>query len=231
MIKNRRNSFANFLFIKFSLIFVFSMVSFSCAFRDPVIISVDNRIVYDYENEKDSPVQKLSVFLKMDYDVRRIENIQLVNNETGFRWIISSPELIQNDNDEYAGYTYLCSSNQDDGLLPEGTYTVYFLDSSGKDAFSTFNLNYDKKNSKLSYPELLKKVEFNRNEITVAVYSADSILEYYGEINYKNSELEDFDFTEYVKMTFQDSAYYRLFYKKDNVIYIMPQVQIEHNVQ
>ena len=145
------------LILKITVLFC-AFCFFSCANNSPEISSVEAKIVYDFESEDAKPVQKLSFFLNMNSDVRRVENINVYNEETGYRWIINNPQLIQNEGSrQYAGYTYLTAAVADNGLMPQGKYTVFYLDSCGKDSFGFFNVEYDRDDAKLTAKKLLEK--------------------------------------------------------------------------
>lgn len=214
------------LIVKITVLFC-AFCFFSCANNAPEISSVEAKIVYDFESEDAKPVQKLSFFLNMNSDVRRVENINVYNEETGYRWIINNPQLIQNEGSrQYAGYTYLTAAVADNGLMPQGKYTVFYLDSCGKDSFGFFNVEYDRDDAKLTAKKLLEKKNFGRSSVMIAVYSKESDLLFFDAPFARLGESEDLAYKEEVEKNFPEAAYYRIFYKSENIIYIMPKIEV-----
>lgn len=229
--KKITGTFLKNLIVKTGVV-LFSALYFSCSNSAPVITSVEAKIVYDYESEKVRPVQKLSFFLSMDSDVRRVEYINVYNEDTGYRWIINSPNIIQTEGDrQYAGYTHLTAAVADNALVPQGNYTVYYIDSCGNEAVNFFKVEYDKDDAKLTSEKLLEKKSFDKNDIMLAVYSMDSNLLFYDTPYVRFGERNSVDFKEDVKINIPDAAYYRIFYKENNIIYIMPRVDVTDQVE
>lgn len=197
---------------------------FSCSNSAPVVTQVNAKVVYDFENEKDKPIQKLSLFLEMKSEVRRIDQIHIYHKETGYRWIINNPVIFETGSSQFAGYT----NCQIAGVLndiPNGEYQVCYYDAQGRETFSSFNINEN--TNKTSELKKIKPV-FSDSEVKllIAIYDEDSKLLFY---SIPNEEFE----VDKINQTFNSerifkfnkkASYFRLFYETEDRVYIMPKV-------
>ncbi len=199
---------------------------FSCSNTAPGIITTDCKLVFDYEDEKSFPVQKLNVCLKMDSDVRRVENINIYHSKSELRWVVLNPVITQADNYYYAGYTNLQSVPQMAETIPDGEYTVCFMDSAGREGYSKFDIQYDREFASMKLSQFLDDLKSHEPKIYVGIYSHDGTLLYYGVSrkewnvtrNYENiNELMIFS-------QYKEAEMFRVFYHLDNNVFIMPKV-------
>ena len=79
------NFFLKANFIVNLLIFGISINLVSCSNTAPAIVNCEAKVVFDFENEKDTPKQKMNLFLKMTSDVRRTETINVNHNSSGLK--------------------------------------------------------------------------------------------------------------------------------------------------
>lgn len=203
---------------------IFVSIFFSCANTAPDISSINAKVVYDFENDKDKPVQKLTIFLEMKSEIRRIEQINIYHKKTGYRWIIKDPLLFETNSKQFAGYT----NCQVAGILndiPEGEYQVCYLDSQGRETFNTFLISKNEYSTK----NLLKfKKDFSPEDykLMLAVYDEESKLISYSvpeakfEISKENMTYNG----DSIFKTYSKASFFRLIYEGSEKIFIMPKV-------
>ncbi|MBQ0162335.1 MAG: hypothetical protein KBS84_04125 [Treponema sp.] len=199
-------------------------IFFSCSNTAPEISKVNAKVVYDFENEKDKPVQKLSLFLEMKSEVRRIEQINVYHKDTGYRWVITNPAIFETGSNQFAGY----SNCQIAGFLndiPKGEYQVCYLDSQGRETYTQFEITKNE-NSISNLSKLKQYLGLENVQVWLACYDEDSKL-----LSYSNPDADfeinpasityngDKIFTKYKK-----AVYFRLMFEKDDKIYITPKV-------
>lgn len=230
LIKNIFFTFSQIKLNTFSFFFVFFILFFSltsCSDSLPNGHEVTSKIIFDYENTREKPICKLSFFIRMISDVRRIEYINLFHSESEQRWIIQYPMITKFNNDFYAGYTNCQASYQNENKIPEGQYSVLYIDSKGEQFFSSFNLNYSDYPTSLYSDEFRKKISSDSCSIYIGLYSQDDNLLYYDKPLKKWNISTDFSiYNEKEIFKFNSSAYYfRLFYEFKDAVYIMPKVE------
>lgn len=201
---------------------IFSVLFFSCSNTAPVVSNINAKVVYDYDNAKDKPVQKLSVCLEMKSEVRRIEQINIYHPDTGYRWIIKNPVIFENNSLQYAGYTN-CQIAGALNDIPEGEYQVCYYDAQGRETFTNFNITKNEK--EVSNLTKLKK-QITDLKVYIAIYDEDSKVLFYSVPN------EEFE-VDKINQTFNSerifkfnkkASYFRLFYETEDRVYIMPKV-------
>ncbi len=202
-----------FSFVSLSF-FVFCFALFSCAENSIAIASADSKIVFDFEDEKNS-AQRLSVFVRPSSNVRRIENIDVKfsdGNET-YSWKIENPILIQSGKESWAGYSHLeASANLK--KIPKGSYDFECVDAAGNSAEGNFFVDYDEN---LSGGFSAEKFSGERWSEGIAVYSEIGELLHFSK-NEKNYGDEKFF------QDIKDSKFLRHVYQAQNVICLGPKV-------
>lgn len=199
----------------------------SCSNTAPAIVNCEAKVVFDFENEKDTPKQKMNLFLKMTSDVRRTETINVNHNSSGLRWIVTNPMISQADNYYYAGYTNLQGVSQSGERLPKGEYSINFMDGEGREEFSSFNVLYDEKILKMKYPEFLSYISKENPQIFVGVYSKELNLIYYGKPRVEwniTKEMENINSSKLFSL-YNDATFFRVFFMIDNNIFVMPRIE------
>lgn len=208
-------------------IFILGILFIGCSNSAPNIISVDAKVVYDFETEASSPVQKLNVFLRMDSDVRRIDCMTVYHKETGYRWVIHNPLISQSDNIYYAGFTNLSGASQNGEALPQGEYSVFYIDASGRECYGEFSIKFDADPQELKATEVMKNYDSSTQFFHVGLYSDDAILIYYGapkkdwQISQNSLNLD----SKKLFAQYKDASFYRVFNYRDNNVFILPKVQ------
>lgn len=197
----------NFISIVF-LLFCFAL--FSCA-EDKVNASESQaNIVFDFEDEK-NPVQRMSVFLAVSSNVRRVENISVKCGE--YFWKIENPILFQSRENSWAGYMHL-SPPSNLAKFPRGEYSFECVDAAGNSAQGIFFVEYDENSLKeFSY----EKFSGGRWKERLAAYSETGDLLYFDEIK-KNQR------DEAILKNVRDSHFLRHIYQARNVICLGPKV-------
>lgn len=215
---------ANFLLcvIFFSIAFLFS----GCSDFAPSIEKAQVKLIYEYDSYEELPVQKMSVFLEMKSDVRRIDLIDIYNTDKNIRWVIENPVIMQSGNVSYSGYTNLSSCSQLSRTIPDGNYSVFYIDSQGNESFANYSIEYNRKKILLSYKELKKELKDKNPKTFIGVYSNDGTVIYYGlpetqwKISFDSNDINrDLIFSKY-----KDAEFFRLFYEDENSVYIMPKI-------
>ena len=126
----------NFLSLPF-LAFCFLFVS--CAENNVDAPEAQANIVFDFEDEK-NPAQRLSVFVSVFSNVRRVENISVKHGE--YFWKIENPILFQSQENSWAGYMHLSlPSNLE--KFPRGEYFFACVDAAGNSAQGNFLIDYE----------------------------------------------------------------------------------------
>lgn len=221
-------SFSNSVLIKRLSAFVFAALSvfvFSCANTEPQIVSPEVKLVYNFEDENKTAQQKLNVFLKMKSDVRRVETIKIKHNGTGYRWVITNPLISQSEGYYFAGYTNLEGVSAEEGI-PEGSYTITYMDAAGREDFSEFELEKDLELKGLKVKDFLKVLKFKEPEIFVGIYSEQNNLLYYGnaKADWKITKEYSGIAADKIFLYKKDATSFRVFYKLKNQVFIMPRV-------
>lgn len=124
----------NFGLILFSLLFL--LICFSCADTTPAIISVHSTVVYEYENENEDPVVRLSVFVSPDTEAARLSYLEIKHEETGLMWKVTEPVIIKSGKKEYVGCTNLVPITGE--KFPIGKYLLKYTDLASRSAERTF---------------------------------------------------------------------------------------------
>lgn len=221
------NFFLKANFIVNLLIFGISINLVSCSNTAPAIVNCEAKVVFDFENEKDTPKQKMNLFLKMTSDVRRTETINVNHNSSGLKWIVTNPMISQADNYYYAGYTNLQGVSQSCERLPKGEYSINYMDSQGREEFSSFNVFYDEKILKMKYPEFLSYISKENPQVFVGVYSKELNLIYYGKPRAEwniTKEMKDLNSSKLFSV-YNDSAFFRIFFIIDSNVFVMPKIE------
>lgn len=201
---------------------IFSIIIFSCSNTAPVVSNINAKVVYDYDNAKDKPVQKLSICLEMDSEVRRIEQINIYHKETGYRWIIKNPVIFETNEMQYAGY----SNCQIAGVLndiPDGEYQVCYYDAQGRETFTNFNISKNEKD--ISNLTKLKR-QITDLKVYIAIYDEDSKVLFYSvpDAEFEVDKINQTFNSEKIFKSNKKAAYFRLFYETEDRVYIMPKV-------
>ncbi len=217
----------NILFLTVIFITLVTVSLASCADESIRASDIGVNIVFDYESYDSLPRQRLSAYVKVDSDVKRIKTITVSNSTYPLEWKVNSPRLVsnnpkaigteprsKNDAKYYAGYS---NFTVEKGMsFPTGSYKFTCTDYDDK----TFDFNFY-----VSYPSYLSNARASEYpsvftsgySVFYAIY-ADGILVYYGEKN------PDWDNPAKLKDYYENATSYRVCYKLNgNVVCMMPE--------
>ena len=173
-------------FFRYSLIFLFSLLLFSCAESETDVVSASASTIFDFTDSENPPAQRLAVFLQVTNAVQRTESFSVSHAQTGYSWNVTKPEIFTGLNKSYA---FSLNLNAPEGeTIPTGEYAVTYYDATGGDDEIKFSVNYKK--------ELLSvTAEKCRDFITnptenIAIYDETGELLFMGKAknNWKNNE-------------------------------------------
>lgn len=202
-----------------SIIFLLLVFLSSCAMSVPEIVSVDAKVVFDYEDNESLPEQRLSVFTDMKSNVLRTASISVKEENSGYVWNLVYPTTISSSDKQWAGYTNLAPVPNTN--IKAGMYSVTYTNALGDEVKSDFAIMYPEElnNSKaLDVPRILGNIQ----KENVAVFSKDSVLLFYGQRK-RVWETDERIFKEIDK-----SEYLRTCYSLGNVMCFMPKVYKEN---
>lgn len=209
------------------LVVLCALVFNSCSNTAPQVVLSDAKVVFDFEDEKSVPKQKMNLFLKMDSDVRRAELLNIYHNRTGLRWIVSNPMISQAENYYYAGYTNIQGVSQSGERIPKGDYSVHYIDAEGREESTSFSINYDEKILAMKSNEFLSTLKNSNPKILIGIYSKELNLLFYGSPKKEWNVTKDMKNikNELIFNSYSGSSFYRVFFVIDNNVFIMPQVE------
>ncbi len=206
----------------FSALFVLSIAFFSfvfCACSDePVKVSFTQAyLILDWENEEDFPVERLSVFLNLSTDVRRVDYFTVKNSE--YTWNVESPIMFEAGDRQWIGSSSLSppsALNAEPGIFPNGSYSVQCVDAAGRDSSSSFFLNYN-----------MALLETKAGDVESILASAAKRISVYSESNellYFDTQKDEWRDDKDIFANIKDSYYYRKSYVSGNLFCFMPKI-------
>ncbi|MBD5433914.1 MAG: hypothetical protein HDR35_06445 [Treponema sp.] len=198
-----------FNFISLS-IFFFCIALFSCAEDKIDAPEAQANIVFDFEDEK-NPAQRLSVFVAVVSNVRRVENVSASHGE--YFWKIENPVLFQSREKSWAGHMHL-SPPPNLEKFPRGEYSFECVDAAGNSAQGNFFVDYDEN---LFGEFLSENFSGGKWSERIAVYSEIGELLHFDE-NKKNQSDEK------IFHEIKDSKFLRHIYQSQNVICLGPKI-------
>ena len=156
--------------------FIASPLFFSCALSPPDVRSVRAASVFEYTDDVSYPRMRLAVFTEATSDVRRVESIRIVSNETGWEWKAVGVDIFESDAKMWAGYTNFVSPG--DRAIPQGAYTLFYTDALGHDAESSFSVFYPASLLRTRAGVAKEKLGTGVSE-RIAVYDVEDVLIYF----------------------------------------------------
>ena len=171
----------------FSLFLLIAACFFlSCTQNLPEIRYSNMTVIFDYLDNDSLPDSRLSVFVESISDVRRYENINVVNNQNGFTWDVSQLVRVRSAEKMYAGNTNLKVPSGE--KIPDGEYRIVYSNADLEQIASKFKLEYDSvfyETKASDIPDLMlqkKGIKY------ISIYDKSDKMIYYGE---RNSQLSD----------------------------------------
>lgn len=165
------------------LLCVYFAASFAgCSENLPEVRSADYSLIFEYESENSYPTARLSVFVETLSDVRRADEIILVSENSDFSWETDDIIMLENSKKKWAGYTNFVLPEPE--KIPEGRYSVTYIDATGEEVTADLNISYDKKLYSLKENQVNDYMIKNNRFKKIAVYDDLNTLIYYGEEEY-----------------------------------------------
>ena len=168
--------------LSFFCTLIFSLLSvllLSCSDSTPQVSTVQSTVVFDFADEKSSPSLRLSIFAETQGDVHRAGEIRLYHEESGMEWLCKSPQKIAgNDKKSWAGHRNFVSPGE--ASVPQGRYTLYYDDLSGRECTADFNVSFPQEHTKLKASDFPEAINGSRTE-KLSIYDASGVLIYWGE--------------------------------------------------
>ncbi len=147
---------------------------FSCEDSNPTLGTVRHMVLYDYNDNRLVPLEKLAIYVELQADPMRIESLSIESLDTGYVWIIDNPQYVNsndNDNDKvWIGSSNILPSRQ--FLLPRGSYIARYTDVAQRNAEIAFSIDT------LVTASDIQEDEYTRKNI--AIYDDNDNLLYFG---------------------------------------------------
>ena len=203
----------------------------SCTDSSPQIDQVYHTLVYDFTDNSLSPKVSLSVFIAPLSDERRIKEMSIIHQGTGYSWQIDTPYVIKDGENMYFGSQSIVAPFSSD--IPEGRYDVYFSDLAMRDTAISFILNKlaslkDKDQSLLKVQGFLNKQWATECSIkNIVIYD---VLENELYTGLRGIELSDDDA---IRSMFSAAVSYREFYKniENTTVIFLPEVILVEQIE
>jgi hypothetical protein len=193
----------------------------SCSDSEPIITSVSDTVIFEFNNETSAPQMRLSLFTSVD-QIQRVRELRAVNETTGLTWTIDSMRLIAGKNNKYwAGYTNLVAASG--STLPTGKYTITYEDAAERECETAFSISYPKEfadKKAADFPAAIKTAYVEN----VAIYAADGTLLYFGK------KRENWSSDKMIKMDYALADNKRVCYSiyNNTVVCMMPAKKFEN---
>lgn len=206
----------NFFFaVFFSLAAFFSLPLCSCSDDAVDAASAQANLILDWEDEQSLPTERLSVFVEISSNVRRLESFSVKSGP--YTWNVDSPIVFMAGENQWAGWPRLeppLVDAKERPLFPLGNYQIECVDAAGKKDTASFSITF---NAAL-LDATVDKVEglLPAPQKRIAVYSESNELLYFD--SPKSSWLNDESIFKDVK----DSSYYRNTIANGNALCFFP---------
>ncbi len=160
----------------FSILFL--LILSSCSQNEPKIEYAKPVVVFEYSSKDVLPKQRFSVFVESESDVRRVESICIIDNESKKEWRTSDIQKIDVSGRMFVGNSNLAIPENTD--LANGTYTFVYYTKDEKESRVDFTLDYDKEIKNIEFVNINKYVTEHRFIKNIVIYDSLSNCLYYG---------------------------------------------------
>jgi len=203
-------------FLKISILFALLITTISCSQNTPEIHNSDYSLIFDYDNENETPNARLSLFIESDSDVRRIDKLIVTSMETNLIWTVEDIQKLEKDNIQYAGNANLVVPEKE--IIPTGTYKITCVNADEKETDIYFTVIYDTSFYELNDKDVEEKIRKNHGLNKIAIYDKDNIMLYLG------NRTAEFNTKTDIWNYYRNADYYRdIWCTSDNrVICILP---------
>lgn len=199
------------------LLAAFAGLFISCSQNLPEVENTDYSVIFEYQNEKELPSARLSVFAASVSDVRRYQTIKITSLETGYYWESQGLTMLEADSKQWTGCTNLLAPENE--KLPTGTYEITFINADEKECTLTLDIKYDIDFYDVLLPSLTDVMTQKRGIEKIAVFDKEHILIYFGD------RTEEFKTTRDIWNRWREAVSYQIiWYTKDgSVICLTPE--------
>ncbi len=204
-----------------SLILAAALVFFaSCSQNTPELYSSDYSVIFDYADQENPPVARLSVFAASGSDVRRYQKIKITSVETGYTWETEVISMLDTSDVQWAGCTNIAAPSGE--KLPTGKYELTYYNADEKEYSLSIQVRYDADLYEVLLPGLAEFMEKNRGIEKIAIYDKQHLLIYFG------NRTSDFRTTRDIWNFYRDAASYQVIWYSRNgsVICIAPELPV-----
>lgn len=111
-----------------------------CSNTTPTLTTVEAIVVYDFVDKSSKPQQQFSVFVQSSADTARIMDLIIIHPELDIQWEVLSPVILSDGSRIMAGSAHLMPPYF--SPIPQGRYSVNYVDLAGKTVTATFSLDY-----------------------------------------------------------------------------------------
>lgn len=204
------------LIIFSSLIFLF----FSCSQVAPELTQANYSVIFEYDEEFETPASRLSIFVESNTDVRRYDRIKITSLDTGYIWDFTEISKMKYEDAEWAGNTNLVVPENE--VIPCGNYEVTYYNSDEKETTIYVTVSYDTDFYDVSYEEVPEVISKKNGFCKIAIYNEDKAMLYFG------NKIAEYSTPRGIWNNFRDAAYYQdIYYTPGNFeICIMPEKKV-----
>lgn len=202
---------------KYPFILIFSLFVFlSCKQESNQITEANIKLILDFQDDKVKPIQKISTFVEVSFDARKIEKIILSNPKTDLSW--KSDDLIQiNYSDKMlCGYpNFVLPENID---FESGIYELEAQLFDETNITQNFAFEYDKEILSYNSEQCNKwMIEHNAKQKLI-IFNSDNMALYFGD------QTDDLLNEKDISLRYNNAAYYNsiLIYEPMNIICKLP---------
>lgn len=171
------------------------------------MLAVNASVVFEYNDESSYPEASLSVFVQTEHEAQRADNIKIMRPDENLTWIINSPVLLRNGDNEWAGYSVILPA--EGSVVANGEYKVVYTDAAGSEAEGFFTVKYkeDILSSNVSSIRSASGVSLSEN---VALFDNDMNMLFYGKAKntWKTNQniLRDYSRASYIRHVLSTSS-------------------------
>lgn len=195
----------SYSFIKFSifLILLFDLCVFasSCSQNVPEVKNVSTMAIFDYANNNDFPVARLSFFVESSSDARRAETIEVYSKKYGYTWKTDRLIKIATSKRQWAGYSNFAIPES--LSIPDGSFVVKYHNADGESTESNAYVSFDSNFITSKVEDVPALMADKRGKLNVAVFDKDNNLLIYGE------KTKDLRTEETILRKYKNAFYYR----------------------
>lgn len=173
------------LFLSISLC-LFMIYAVSCSQKIPETNVASASVIFEYNDYDSKGKARLSIFVNSLENVRRLENLKVINLSNGFIWNSDNVSVFSNSENMFAGYTNLVVPEGE--KIPYGKYEIRFLQSDDEESVIYTDIQYDDAFYDCKALEIPDFVSSKNGKVRIAIYDSKNTLIYYGD---RTEDLKD----------------------------------------